>query len=71
MSNGFNREKLLEFLKKNPDKVPCMCTTLRNEINNNYHNKIKSMPVSEILHYLYGNTGLIKKEIINRARYGI
>ena len=71
MSNGFNREKLLEFLEKNPDKVPCMCATLRNELNNNYYNKIDNIPISDILHYLFGNIGLIKKEIISTARYGI
>ena len=69
--NGFNREKLLDFLEKNPDKIPSMSKTLRAEINEKYHENIKALSICESINYIYGNAGLINKKIINTARYGI
>jgi hypothetical protein len=68
--NGFNREKLLEFLEKNPDKIPSMSKTLMAEILDKYYDNIKAMSIWESFNYIYENAGLINKKIINIARYG-
>ena len=66
----FNRKKLLDFLDNNPDKIPSMSKTLREEIKQRYYTKIKNMNVGETINYIYGSVGLIDKRIIDIARYG-
>jgi hypothetical protein len=66
----FDRTALLEFLRKNPDKIPSMSKTLREEIKQRYYTKIKNMSVGETINYIFGSIGLIDKRIIDIARYG-
>ena len=66
----FDRVALLEFLRKNPDKIPSMSKTLREEIKQRYYTKIKNMSVGETINYIFGSIGLIDKRIIDIARYG-
>jgi len=70
MNTGFNRISLLEFLDKNPEKIPCMCKTLINEINKTQRIKFDSMSLNEIIYNIHSDVGLINKKIINKARYG-
>ena len=67
---SFDRKKLLDFLEKNPDKIPSMSKTLIMEMNEHYNRNIQSMSVYESIQYIYGNTGLIDKKVVDEARYG-
>lgn len=68
MPEPFNRGKLLVFLEKNPDKIPCMAQTLRDELRKAYELKIKTMSLSEMFMFFNSNTGLIPKSIVDNAR---
>lgn len=71
MDNGFDKDKLHNFLNENPDKIPCMCRTLRNEIEKYTILKFKSMSINELVEMNISNVGLINKKYIDTARYGL
>lgn len=70
METGFDRKSLIEFLEKNPDKIPCMCKTLINEINTITRIKFEVMSLNELFYHIFSRVGLIKKKYIDKARYG-
>lgn len=70
MSNSFDREKLLIFLKKNPDKIPSMTQSLRDNIKFNYNLKVKTMSINELVFYFCGPHKTFSKKVIDKAKYG-
>ena len=67
---SYQPTKLIDFLEKNPDKIPSMSKTLIMEMNEHYNRNIQSMSVSESIHYIYGKAGLIEQKVVDEARYG-